>query len=308
MSDFYYRVFTGVDKDIWASEIEARIAETNLGFELAGVVDEEDAENPDARPVELILYDEDENPVASLVYDKLETSDFLADEIAEFTEVADEMAPECNREWVKAKLARTVGCYCFTVHEAGFFNVNWDRMVELASWLREETRGIEQSDGGQISNEEGQIVLIVPDDDGFIDDDDDDVEEDEVVDFNIIDAEDDFNGEDGEDVEEGEDVDDEENFENEEEEEDEADSEDGEYDDEEYGEDDEYGADESEFDDSEEDSEDSSENDDDEDDEDDDDDGDGIEEFEGALRINGEWVVKFVNSEEALEQFIAGEA
>ena len=304
MSDFYYRVFASVEKDIWTSEIKARIEETNLGFELAGVFDENDADNPDARPIELILYDEDENPVASLVYDKLATSDFLADEIAEFTDVADEMAPECNREWVKAKLAQTVGCYCFTVHEAGFFNVNWDRMTKLASWLREETNGIEQSDGGQISNEEGQIVLIVPDDDGFIDDDDD-VEEDDVVDFNIIDAEDDFTDDDGDEVDDEED--DEEDFGDAEDEEGEEDSEDGEYDEEEYddeeygeeeyGDDDEYGADEDESDEESEDSED------DEDDED-----DGIEEFEGALRVNGEWVVKFVNSEETLEQFIDGEA
>ena len=293
MADFYYRVFTSVDKNIWANEIEARIAEAELGFELGAVVDEEDADNPDATPTELVLYDEDENPVASLVYDKLETSDFLADEIAEFTAVADAMSPERNREWVKAKLATTIGCYCFTVYEAGFFNVNWDRMTELAAWLREETNGIEQSDSGQITNEQGQIVLVVPDEDGFIYDDEDEVEEDDVVDLEIIDAEDDFS-EDDEDDEEEYVVDDE-------------DEEGGEYDeeDEESEEDDEFDSEEDEFDD--EDDYDDEEDDFDEDEGDDVDD-DEFEEFEGALLVNNEWVVKVVDSEEALEKFVEGEA
>ena len=60
-------------------------------------------------------------------------------------------------------LAKTVGCYCFTVMKAGFEDPNWELLGTLASWLREETGGIEQSDNGQITNEEGSIVLLVPD-------------------------------------------------------------------------------------------------------------------------------------------------
>ena len=161
---FFYRVFTPTEKSIWANEIEAFLEKENVGLTFYGVVEEESVDDLDAAPVELLLFDPDENQIASLVYDSLDDSAFLADEIEEFQDCVDEMLPVCNREWAHEKLAKTKGCYCFTVFDAGFGPANWDRLATLACWLREETNGIEQSDGGQITNESGEVILVVPDD------------------------------------------------------------------------------------------------------------------------------------------------
>ena len=160
---FFYRVFSTLEKNIWASEIENFLLEKQLGLSVCGVVEEDDVDDLDATPVELIFYDSEGREVASLAYDDVQTSDFLAEEIEEFQGYVDEMEPVCNRAWVRDHLAKSVGCYCFTVMKAGFEDPNWELLGTLASWLREETGGIEQSDNGQITNEEGSIVLLVPD-------------------------------------------------------------------------------------------------------------------------------------------------
>ncbi len=68
-SPFYYRVFTSIERNIWADEVERFIEESGLGLSVIGIVDEDDAEKLDAVPVELLLCDEDESEVATLVYD-----------------------------------------------------------------------------------------------------------------------------------------------------------------------------------------------------------------------------------------------
>ena len=168
---FFYRVFTTTEKKVWANEIEAFLERENVGLSLCGVVEEENADDLNAEPVEIIFFDPDKNEIASLVYDRLDDSDFLADEIEEFQACVDEMQPERNRAWAHERLAKTKSCYCFTVLEAGFDFANWDRLATLAGWLREETDGIEQSDGGQITNESGDVILVVPDDVDFDEDD-----------------------------------------------------------------------------------------------------------------------------------------
>jgi len=172
---FYYRVFTTIDKNIWADEIDAFLNESNLGLDALGVVEEEDENNLEAVPCQVVLADDQGREVALLDYDRLEDSELLKEELEEFNALIDEMAPECNRAWVREKLAKVVGCYAFQILDPGFENANWDRIATLAGWLREETDGIEQSDGGQITNEQGAVVLATPDDE----DDDEDYESDE---------------------------------------------------------------------------------------------------------------------------------
>ena len=179
---FFYRVFTTTERKIWGDEIEAFLEKENVGLGLYGVVEEENADDLNAPPVELLFFDPDENEVASLVYDSLDDSDFLADEIEEFQGCVDEMQPVCNRAWARERLAQTKGCYCFTVFDAGFNVANWDRLATLAGWLREETDGIEQSDGGQITNEAGEVILVVPDD-VDLDDGEDDADQTDADDF-----------------------------------------------------------------------------------------------------------------------------
>ena len=75
------------------------------------------------------------------------------------------MAPEANRAWVKERLAKTVGCYVFELNESAYEDGNWDAIATLAEWIRSQTDGIEQYDGGVITNENGAIVLAGADDD-----------------------------------------------------------------------------------------------------------------------------------------------
>lgn len=197
---FFYRVFTTVEKNIWASEIEEFLINEKVGLNLCAVVDEEDADNLDATPIQLLLYDASDREIASLEYERVDNSDILPEEIEEFHGFVDGMLPECNREWVHNKLKSTIGCYCFSVLKPGFELANWECLAILAEWLRKETLGIEQSDGGQITNEEGEVVLLVPDD---VDDDyeDDDFDEEEFDDSELEDDEEDGVENDVEDLE-----------------------------------------------------------------------------------------------------------
>ena len=311
-SSFYYRVFTSVERNIWGEEIESFLEETGLGLNVIGVVDEDDERDLDAEPTELLFFDEDESEVASLVYDTLETSEFLSEEIAEFQGIVQKMLPECNRAWVADKLAHSVGCYCFTVFDAGFLNENWDRLATLAEWLRDETNGIEQSDGGQITNEQGAVVLVTPLEDGADDDAEDDNYETEDFDDGddsdqLYDDETDsssFDSDEEVEFDDSEDFDEESDEEYEDVDEDYDDEFDDEYEDgddslhsDEYDEDDASFEDEPEDDDDEEDVDDSELEVDDE-----------SEDFVAAIRVGDRWVEKQVDSDETLAEFMRGES
>ncbi len=272
---FFYRVFTTVEKNIWAKEIEAFLNENDLGVDMVGVVEEEDKDNLDATPVCLIFIDGQDRELAALVYDKREESEILEDELDEFHSLVDEMAPEVNRAWVHEQLDKTVGCFAFEIKEAGLEEAAWSAIATIAEWLRNETNGFEQSDGGQITNENGAVVLTTPDD--FDEDDFEEFDEDD------------------------EDDEDDEEFEGEE------DSDDSDYE-EEY----EYGDDEEEFYDDEEDADDDSEEDEASDGEGEDDaeedEDDEWENFVAAIRVGDAWVEKTIESEEDLDNFLAGNA
>lgn len=269
---FFYRVFTTVEKNIWAEEIEAFLNENDLGVDMVGVVEEEDKDNLDATPVCLIFIDGQDRELAALVYDKREESEILEDELDEFHSLVDEMAPEVNRAWVHEQLDKTVGCFAFEIKEAGLEEAAWSAIATIAEWLRNETNGFEQSDGGQITNENGAVVLTTPDD----------FDEDDFEEFD-------------------EDDEDDEEFEGEE------DSDDSDYE-EEY----EYGDDEEEFYDDEEDADDDSEEDEASDGEGEDDaeedEDDEWENFVAAIRVGDAWVEKTIESEEDLDNFLAGNA
>lgn len=267
---FFYRVFTTVEKNIWAEEIEAFLNENDLGVDMVGVVEEEDKDNLDATPVCLIFIDGQDRELAALVYDKREESEILEDELDEFHSLVDEMAPEVNRAWVHEQLDKTVGCFAFEIKEAGLEEAAWSAIATIAEWLRNETNGFEQSDGGQITNENGAVVLTTPDD----------FDEDDFEEFD-------------------EDDEDDEEFEGEE------DSDDSDYE-EEY----EYGDDEEEFYDDEEDADDDSEEDEasDGEGEDDAEEDDEWENFVAAIRVGDAWVEKTIESEEDLDNFLAGNA
>ncbi len=163
--DFFYRVFTTVDKKLWLAEIEDYLEKEEIPLSAIPIVDEADEDNLDAEPIQILFVDDEDREVAILEFDALSDSEMLAEEVAEFRELVGEMLPERNRAWAVEKFASTTGCFAFQICEDGFEEANWDAVATLAAWLRSETNGFEQSDGGQITNENGAVVLVVPYDD-----------------------------------------------------------------------------------------------------------------------------------------------
>ncbi len=168
----FYRVFSVSEKKVWNKEIDAFLEENDVGLDALDVVDENEQDDLDAVPVSLVFADKSGREVASLVYDSVEDSEILRDEVQEFQSIVDEMSPEANRAWVKERLDGTIGCYVFELSEAAYEDGNWDAIAALAEWIRSQTDGIEQYDGGAITNENGAIALADDDFDEF------DVEED----------------------------------------------------------------------------------------------------------------------------------
>ena len=160
--EFFYRVFTTVDKKLWLAEIEDYLEKEEIPLSAIPIVDEADEDNLDAEPIQILLVDAEDREVAILEFDALSDSEMLTEEVAEFRELVGEMLPERNRAWAVEKFAATTGCFAFQMLEDGFEEANWDAVATLAAWLRSETNGFEQSDGGQITNENGAVVLVVP--------------------------------------------------------------------------------------------------------------------------------------------------
>ncbi len=160
--EFFYRVFTTVEKKLRLSEIEEMLEKEEIPLSAIPIVDEADEDDLDAEPVQILFVDAEDREVAILEYDALSDSEMLAEEVAEFRELVGEMLPERNRDWAVEKFASTTGCYAFQILEDGFEEANWDAVAGLAACLRVETNGFEQSDGGQIANENGAVVLVVP--------------------------------------------------------------------------------------------------------------------------------------------------
>ena len=147
------------EKKVWNKEIGAFLEESGVELDALDVVDEDDQDDLDAVPVSMVFVDELGREVASLVYDAVEDSEILREEISDFQTIVDEMEPGANREWVKERLKKTVGCYAFELFDSAYEDDNWDRLATVAEWIRSETDGIEQYDGGVITNENGAIVL-----------------------------------------------------------------------------------------------------------------------------------------------------
>lgn len=163
---FYYRVFAKNEKKLWLPEIEKFLEEGEIALTALGVCDEEDEDDLDAIPEEIVFVDGEDREVAVLEYNERgdDPESLLNEEIGEFYEFIKTWNPERNRDWVRNALQNTKAAYVFQVLEAGFDDENWEELATLAAWLAEETDGFEQSDGGQITNENGSIVLLEDED------------------------------------------------------------------------------------------------------------------------------------------------
>ncbi len=163
---FFYRVFAGNEKKLWLPEIEKFLEEGEIALTALGVCDEEDEDDLDAIPEEIVFVDGEDREVAVLEYNERgdDPETLLNEEIDEFCDIIKTWSPERNRDWVRNTLQKTKAAYVFQVLEAGFDDANWDELATLAAWLGEESDGFQQSDGGQITNENGAIVLLEDED------------------------------------------------------------------------------------------------------------------------------------------------
>ncbi|MDO5580331.1 MAG: hypothetical protein Q4G69_04305, partial [Planctomycetia bacterium] len=133
-------------------------------------------EDFDGSEESFILYDSEKNPVAVLERNTLENSDLLELELAEFQKVVSNMLPKINRKWTSDFLKTVQVCFAFEIKKSGLKEENWEHLALIADMLRNESDGIEQSDGGQFTNESGDIILAVPEseedagDDQFVED------------------------------------------------------------------------------------------------------------------------------------------
>lgn len=163
--DFYYRVFGKKNTDIWENEIREFLEENGIPLEVMGVIDEDDENDLEVTAPTLFFLDDDENILATLVKDTLDSSDMLQKEIQEFTEnILGEFYPVAHRGWVADAFKEVKVCFAFSLNtdliEEGD---NWESIASLCNMLREESEGFEQSDGGMITNELGDVILIIPD-------------------------------------------------------------------------------------------------------------------------------------------------
>ncbi|MBQ6829092.1 MAG: hypothetical protein IJO46_13870, partial [Thermoguttaceae bacterium] len=103
--EFFYRVFTTVDKKLWLAEIEDYLEKEEIPLSAIPIVDEADEDNLDAEPIQILFVDAEDREVAILEFDALSDSEMLAEEVAEFRELVGEMLPERNRAWAVEKFA-----------------------------------------------------------------------------------------------------------------------------------------------------------------------------------------------------------
>lgn len=161
--DFYYRIFGRKLLPLWEDEIREFLQANDIPLEVLGIVEEEDAENLDAVAQELLFVDQQGNEIALMVCDTIEDSEILPAEIAEFRQLLHEYSPVVNRNWVDRFLGEVKVCYALLLNIENIGDDNWQSVAAVCDMLRYEVDGIEQSDGGMITNEEGNIVLVIPD-------------------------------------------------------------------------------------------------------------------------------------------------
>lgn len=162
---FYYRIFGKKMIQLDKNELDDFLKVNQIPFTVEKVIlEDEDGDEDEESWSEdsFLLFDSQKNPVAVLERDTLENSDLLQLELGEFQDMIPMMLPEVNREWVSDYLKNVQICFALEIKKAGLNEDNWEYLALIADMLRAETDGIEQSDGGQITNEFGDIILVVP--------------------------------------------------------------------------------------------------------------------------------------------------
>ena len=157
--EFIYRVFGRETKKISYGELQAFLEGNNIPLKAIEIVDEEDEDDHEADYEQLLLCDPEGNEVAMFVWDDLKTSDVLAEELDDFREMLDELKPAVNRPWLKKFFDEVTCCYALFITDNGFEAKNWEALAQLTNMLRLDIDGIEQSDSGPITNEDGSIIL-----------------------------------------------------------------------------------------------------------------------------------------------------
>lgn len=161
--DFFYRVFGRKSIKLTLNELQALLEENEIPLMALEVVSEENADNLEEDLAQILLCDPEGNDVALLEFDEITTSDVLPDEIDEFRAMVNDYKPEVNREWLVKFFDQVTCCYVFFMSDSAFDPDNWEALAQLTDLLRNAVDGIEQSDSGPITNENGDIALDIAD-------------------------------------------------------------------------------------------------------------------------------------------------
>lgn len=156
---FYYRVYGQKEVEIWQQECEIFFKENNIPWKAVEIRDEENPDDPEYVTLEIL--DENDDVIAAMERDDL-SSPILRSELEEFQGLTEEMLPEINRNWFRKILEGVKICYVFSLDEDALGEENWDMFLDLTQMIRSKTEGIELSDDGQITNEEGYLALFIP--------------------------------------------------------------------------------------------------------------------------------------------------
>lgn len=170
---FYYRVYGQKEAEIWQQECETFFKENDIPWKAVEIRDEENPDDPEYVTLEIL--DENDNVIAAMERDD-PSSPILHSELEEFHGLTEEMLPEVNRDWFRKILDNVKICYVFSLDEDVLGEENWDMFLDLTQMIRDKTDGIELSDDGQITNEEGYLALFLPPADDEEDEEDDEKE------------------------------------------------------------------------------------------------------------------------------------
>ncbi|MDO5565656.1 MAG: hypothetical protein Q4G59_03290 [Planctomycetia bacterium] len=170
--EFWYRVFGRKSVKLTIDELQTLLEENDIPLMAVEVVDEENADNLEEDSSDIMLCDPNGDGVALLEFDDMETSDVLPEELDEFRSMINDLKPEMNRRWLLKFFDQVTCCYVFFMTDYAFDPDNWEALAQLTDLLRTAVDGIEQSDSGPITNEDGDIALDMPKSDDEEDEDD----------------------------------------------------------------------------------------------------------------------------------------
>ena len=150
----YIRVLGTLRRKASLDSIRAFLADEKFGATC-------EIENPDADgDWKSLIIKKGDTELAELDFDPIMETGTAKDEIVELSATIDEMEPEGNRLWAKEFLRKVNVVYCFRLLTGAHAGNAYDTIYALHGAIWNIVGGIWQSDMGEISNEDGAVILV----------------------------------------------------------------------------------------------------------------------------------------------------